>query len=84
MLLQLRDFIRQHKIASNQQIAREFHIDILTLQPMLEIWLRKGVIESCEEKSSSCKSRCFKCRSSQPPVYYRYRDDSRSLQSGYE
>ncbi len=72
MLLQIRDFLRREQVASNQQIAREFAIDMQALQPMLDIWLRKGVIEYCQEKSP-CQSRCFKCKTN-PPIYYRYRN----------
>lgn len=72
MLLQIRDYIRRERIASNQQLAREFRIDAQALQPMLEVWLRKGVIACCQEKSP-CQSRCFKCKT-QPPVYYQYLD----------
>ncbi|VEG91371.1 FeoC-like transcriptional regulator [Legionella spiritensis] len=71
MLLQILDFIRQQKITSSQQLAREFHLDNQALQPMLEIWLRKGRIRVCEQKGA-CKSRCFKCRTGEPPVFYRY------------
>ncbi|WED43183.1 FeoC-like transcriptional regulator [Legionella cardiaca] len=70
MLLQIRDFLRRELVASNQQIARQFRIDISTLQPMLDIWLRKGVIECCQEETA-CQSRCFKCKT-QPPIYYQY------------
>lgn len=72
MLLQIRDFIRQHKVVSSQQVSREFCIDSQALQPMLDIWLNRGVIARCDDKAS-CQSRCFKCK--QPPVYYRYLAD---------
>lgn len=71
MLLKIRDFLKQHRIASNQQLAREFKVDIFALQPMLELWLQKGVIVRCEEKACSsggCGKKCAKQR----PVYYRY------------
>ncbi|KTD28062.1 MULTISPECIES: FeoC-like transcriptional regulator [Legionella] len=68
MLLQIRDYLRRHRVASNQQIAREFQIELQALQPMLDLWLRKGVIACCQEKSD-CQSSCFKCKT-QPPVYY--------------
>lgn len=70
MLLQIRDFLRREQVASNQQIAREFQIDTQALQPMLDLWMRKGVIKYCQEKSA-CQSRCFKCQT-QPPIYYQY------------
>lgn len=68
MLLQIRDYLRREKVASNQQLAREFHLDLQALQPMLEFWLAKGLIKNCQEKSG-CQSRCFKCQTL-PPVYY--------------
>ena len=70
MLLQIRDYMREEKIASNQQLAREFRLDLAALQPMLDIWLDKGVITRCNEPAS-CKSPCSKCQT-QPPVYYQY------------
>lgn len=68
MLLQIRDYLSQEKVASNQQIAREFGLELDALQPMLDIWQSKGLIMPCQEKSN-CKSPCQNCRT--PPVYYR-------------
>jgi hypothetical protein len=68
MLLQIRDYIRHEKVASNQQIAREFGLDMEALQPMLDIWQTKGIITPCQEKPG-CQSRCQSCQT--PPVYYR-------------
>ncbi|OGV40649.1 MAG: hypothetical protein A3F46_01740, partial [Legionellales bacterium RIFCSPHIGHO2_12_FULL_42_9] len=66
--------LRREKIASNQQIARAFHVDVSALEPMLEIWLRKGVLSYAEQGATiSCASRgaCSSCRA-QSIVYYRY------------
>lgn len=68
MLLQIRDYLVREKVASNQQMAREFNLDLQALQPMLDRWLEKGLIECCQ-KPSACQSSCFKCIR-QPPVYY--------------
>ncbi len=68
MLLQIRDFIRQSQVASTQQMAREFHVDEQALQPMLDIWVRKGVIERCHEKVA-CASACKGCKTSTPVFY---------------
>lgn len=70
MLLQIREYLRRVRVASNQQIAREFQLDLQALEPMLDFWLRKGVIENCQEKAT-CQSRCCKCKT-QPPTYYQY------------
>lgn len=72
MLLKIRDYLSREGVASNQQIAREFHLDLAALQPMLELWLQKGVIEECCQEKNPCQSRCFKCKA-QPPVYYRFK-----------
>lgn len=68
MLLQIRDFINREGIVSTQQLTREFHVDLTALQPMLDLWLRKGAIRKCQERAN-CQSTCFKCRTS--PEYYR-------------
>jgi hypothetical protein len=70
MLLQIRDYIRQKGIVSTQQLTREFHLALSALQPMLDLWIGKGVIKKCQEKTN-CQSSCFKCRS-QSPEYYQY------------
>lgn len=68
MLLQIHDFIRREGVVSTQQLTREFRMDIGALQPMLDLWERKGAIKKCQEKAN-CQSACFKCRM-QPTQYY--------------
>lgn len=70
MLLQIRDFMKRTRIASNQQLAREFHLDIEALEPMLKVWLSKGVLAFCQQPPV-CQSQCFKCYT-QPIIYYSY------------
>lgn len=70
MLLQIRNYLAKKGIASNQQIAREFSLDILALQPMLDMLVQKGCFAFCQE-TRKCQLKCLKC-TSQPPVYYQY------------
>lgn len=70
MLLQIRDFIHREQVVSTQQLTREFQVDEQALQPMLDIWIRKGVIRQCQDKAS-CQSSCFRC-SKKVPMYYQY------------
>ena len=70
MLLQIRDYIQQKQVVSTQQLAREFRLDEQALQPMLKVWISKGVIRPCEEKST-CQSSCFRC-TIKTPVFYQY------------
>lgn len=71
MLLQIRDFIQREHVVSTQQLAREFHIDEQALQPMLNIWMNKGTIEKCQEKTG-CQSACSRCKTN-APVFYQVR-----------
>lgn len=73
MLLQILDFIRVQKIASDQQLAREFRMELPALQPMLDICLKKGRIELCTQ-NASCKTACFKCPGNKPVYYQHYAD----------
>ncbi|EHL29872.1 FeoC-like transcriptional regulator [Legionella drancourtii] len=70
MLLQIRDYIGRQGVVSTQQLAREFHLDLPALQPMLDLWVGKGIIRKCQEKAN-CQSTCFKCRI-QSLEYYQY------------
>lgn len=72
MLIPIRNYLQLKKVASDQQMAREFRLDASALQPMLDVWLAKGVIARCKDKSA-CQSRCFKCPS-QAPTYYEFID----------
>lgn len=68
MLLQIRDFIQREQVASTQQLSREFRIDEQALQPMLDIWVSKGVIKPCEDKAG-CQSACARCKTNAPVFY---------------
>jgi hypothetical protein len=70
MLLQIRDYICRAGVVSTQQLTREFHLDLSALQPMLDLWVNKGIIRKFQDKIN-CQSTCFKCRT-QPPEYYQY------------
>lgn len=70
MLLQLLNFIRKYKVVSTQQLTREFRMDLSALQPMLDLWEKKGSIKKCQERVN-CGSTCFKCKPQQLE-YYEY------------
>lgn len=61
MLFALRDFIAREKIVSTQQLMREFHMDFQALEPMLQCWVKKGVIRQSAPKND-CQSSCFRCK----------------------
>jgi hypothetical protein len=72
MLLQIREYISREQVVSTQQLVREFCLELPALQPMLDLWVKKGAIEKYQDQGH-CQSSCFKCRE-KPPEYYRYLD----------
>lgn len=70
MLLHIRDYIAREGVVSTQQLTREFRVDVSALQPMLDFWVLKGVLQKCQE-TAQCKSACFRCKT--PPEYYQLR-----------
>lgn len=73
MLLQIREYIAREGVVSTQQLSRAFHMDLAALQPLLDLWVRKGAIAKCQEKEN-CQSSCFKCRD-KAPEYYQFLTD---------
>ncbi|STX52724.1 FeoC like transcriptional regulator [Legionella busanensis] len=70
MLLQILNYLRREGIASNQQLAREFNLDLMALEPMLDIWLKRGIIAFCQNEVH-CQKSCLKNCHKQAVVYYR-------------
>ncbi len=69
MLLQIRKYMSRERVVSTQQLTREFQMDLPALQPILDLWVGKGIIRKCQGKTN-CQSTCFKCRT--VPEYYEY------------
>ncbi len=81
MLLKICEFMWREKIASNQQIARALQIDLQALQPMLDIWLRKGILINYQDNSPCRRSSCLKC-DKQATVYYKFFGGTRLDEAG--
>lgn len=60
MLLQVRDYIQREGSVSIQQLTREFQMDQSALSPMLDLWVKKGVIRA-HHAFKACQSTCAKC-----------------------
>ncbi len=68
MLLQLREYIQREHVVSVQQLTREFNMDAQALQPMLDLWVRKGAILPHQDKKP-CQSPCSRCSTSAVVFY---------------
>lgn len=68
MLLAIRDFIQLHRVASMEQLSREFRIAAEALGPILEVWVRKGLIRKTNPKEN-CGSSCRSCVTGRAQYY---------------
>lgn len=70
MLLQLRDYLAKEGFVSLEQLARVFKTDTTALEPMLDVWVARGVLQ-VEEQKAACVTACGGC-GGDVPKYYRY------------
>ena len=68
ILLDVRDYIKQHKWVNLQDLAVHFQRDPAAMREMLDHWLRKGVIRKAP-KPSGCGLKCSSCKPSVAEVY---------------
>jgi hypothetical protein len=61
VLLALRNYIAKEKYVSIVQLARVFQMDVKALEPMLEVWVARGVIAEAAE-TKACAAACLGCR----------------------
>ncbi len=78
MLLQLRDYLVKEQFASLEQLARVFKTDATALEPMLDIWVARGVLLQVDEQKNACGTACGGC-GGDSPKYYRYVGISKSI-----
>jgi len=71
MLLQLHDYIKRNQMIGLDQIAREFRIDKQALQPMIDIWVKKGKIRACQERKL-CGGGCVSSCKINRPIFYEW------------
>jgi hypothetical protein len=68
MLLEIRDYMQQHKTANLKHIAAHLKQDELATRLMLEHWLRKGKLIKLPPPPG-CGSRCQQCQPEFAEVY---------------
>ncbi len=68
ILIDLRDYVEQHKRVSLAQMATHFDMPETALQGMLERWVNKGLIQKMDANAcGGCASRC-----SDVPIMYEW------------
>ena len=59
-LIQIKQYLKERKLAPLQDIAIHFRADVDTVQPMLDIWVRKGKVKK-HAGDLGCQKGCCKC-----------------------
>jgi DNA-binding IscR family transcriptional regulator len=69
MLIKIRDYIKQEKLVSIKQLSRALGIGEEVLEPMLQLWEKKGLIIGYKGPIS-CKKSCGKCQDNNSNDFY--------------
>ena len=72
MLLALRNYLAKERCVSLKQISRAFQVDIKALEPMLEVWVARGIIVKMV-KENACSGACAGCYP-EMTKYYQYNE----------
>lgn len=67
-LVTVKHYLRERKLNQLQDIALHFRTDVATVQPMLDIWIRKGKVKK-HQGHQHCGMGCRGCDSKTVIVY---------------
>ena len=59
-LVQIKEYIKDRKLVPLQDIVFHFKTEVNTVQPMLDIWVRKGKVKK-HAGNLGCQNGCCKC-----------------------
>jgi len=63
----IRDYLQQHEYATLSDMACHFGTQAEVLNPMLDLWQRKGKVNKLSP--STCSRACKRCTISQEDIY---------------
>ena len=67
-LIQLKQYLRERRVAPLQDVALHFKVDIETVRPLLEVWINKGKLRKKGGAAGACKG-CCKCDPATIEIY---------------
>lgn len=67
-LVTVKHYLQERKLNQLKDIALHFRTDVTTVQPMLDIWVRKGKVKK-HQSHKSCGMGCRGCDSTTVIVY---------------
>lgn len=68
ILSQIKQYLRERRAATLEELARHFQTEPATMRDMLEHWIRKGSIRQKMERAGCCQ-RCRLCEETPIEVY---------------
>ena len=57
-LIQVKQYLRERKIVPLRDMALHFRVEVDTLRPLLETWVRKGKVRKLPGSTAACKGCC--------------------------
>ncbi|TBV83382.1 MAG: hypothetical protein EYX74_01005 [Desulfobulbaceae bacterium] len=60
-LIQVKHYLRERRVASLQEIALHFKVEVDTVKPLLEIWVNKGKARRHADGVETACSGCCRC-----------------------
>ncbi|MDX9841004.1 MAG: FeoC-like transcriptional regulator [Desulfobulbus sp.] len=67
-LIRLKRYLQEHRIVPLQDMARHFRVDVDTVRPLLNVWIRKGRVRHLAGVKPPCKG-CCQCDPATIEVY---------------
>ena len=68
ILIQLRDYLKQHRQAPLRDLALTFKMDEQALKPLIEHWVAKGKVEKMPPHTG-CQGGCTACAPETIEIY---------------
>lgn len=63
MIIEIKAFFAQHKLVSTRQLTSTFSLHASALEPMLQHWIKKGLIKAYRP-CNDCQLACHSCANS--------------------
>ncbi|MGD9950390.1 MAG: FeoC-like transcriptional regulator [Desulfobulbus sp.] len=67
-LIKLKHYLRSRKVSPLKDAAHHFQVDVPTIRPLFDVWLRKGKIRKRVDIGGVCRG-CCKCDPASIEIY---------------
>ena len=67
-LIRMKHYLQQRRIVPLQDMARHFRVDVNTVRPLLDVWVRKGRVRHLAGARPPCNG-CCQCDPATIEIY---------------